>query len=136
MHLTAENSPLLSNNITSIGINQINGEVFFGTDKGIISMRGFATEGKDFCENTYVFPNPVRPDYEGIIAITGVMRDGNIKITDVSGTLVYETTAQGGQGLWDGRNFNGERVHTGVYLVFCSDDEGENTCITKLLFIN
>ncbi len=135
-HFTEDNSPLLSNNISTIGVDQQSGEVFFGTENGMISFRGYATEGKDFCENTYVFPNPVRPDYSGPIAITGVMRNGNIKITDVSGTLVFETTAQGGQGFWNGRNFNGEKAHTGVYLVFCSDADGENTCITKLLFIN
>jgi len=135
-HFTADNSPLLSDNITSIGIDQASGEVFIGTENGIISYRGEATEGKDRCENTYVFPNPVRPGYEGPIAITGVMANADIKITDVSGTLVYETTAQGGQGIWNGRTFNGEKVHTGVYLVFCSDAEGQNTCITKLLFIH
>jgi hypothetical protein len=135
-HFTAANSPLLSDRIASIGIDQANGEVFFGTDKGIVSYRGTATEGKDFCENTYVFPNPVRPGYEGPIAIAGLVRNGNVKITDISGTLVYETTAEGGQAIWHGRNFKGEKAHTGVYLVFVSDADGQNTCITKLLLVN
>ncbi|MFI5220548.1 MAG: two-component regulator propeller domain-containing protein [Bacteroidia bacterium] len=136
VHFTAENSPLLSNNIASISINQKTGEVFFATDRGIISMKGIATEGGEQCDSIYVYPNPVYNDYEGIIAIKGVMNNGNIKITDISGTLVYETTALGGQGIWDGKNFNGEKAHTGVYLVFCSDTDGKNTCISKLLLFN
>ena len=135
-HFTAENSPLLSNTIASIAINQKTGEVFFATNRGIISRKGIATEADEQCDNIYVYPNPVYSDYEGIIAIKGVMNNGNIKITDISGALVYETTALGGQGIWDGKNFNGERAHTGVYLVFCSDTDGKNTCITKLLLFN
>lgn len=136
VHFTAENSPLLSNYITSIAIDHKSGEVFIGTDRGIVSMRGKATEGGEQCENTYVFPNPVYPDYEGIITITGLINNGNVKISDISGTLVFETTALGGQAYWNGKNFNGEKAHTGVYLIFCSDVDGENTCITKLLLVN
>lgn len=136
LHFTTSNSPLLSNKIYTIAIDDKTGIVFFGTDRGIISYKSDAIEGKDFCENTYTYPNPVRPGYEGPIAITGLVSNGNVKITDVSGTLVYETTALGGQAIWNGRNFNGEKAHTGVYLVFCTDTEGQNTCITKILFIN
>jgi hypothetical protein len=135
-HFTAENSPLLSNSILSIAINQQTGEIFFGTERGIVSYKGDATEGGDKCENTYVYPNPVKHEYEGPIAITGLVKNGNVKITDISGTLVYETTALGGQAIWNGKNFAGTKAHTGVYLVFCSDEDGKNTCITKLLLIN
>jgi len=135
-HFTAENSPLLSNNILSMAINQNSGEVFIGTGRGIISYRSDAIEGDDRCHDTYVYPNPVYHDYEGPIAVKGVVSNGNIKITDISGTLVYETTALGGQAIWNGRNFKGEKAHSGVYLVFCSNEEGKNTCITKLLFFN
>ncbi len=135
-HFTAENSPLLSNRIQSIAIDELTGIVYFGTDRGIVAYRSDAVEGKDHCENTYVFPNPVRPDYSGPIAISGLMKNGNVKITDISGTLVYETTALGGQAIWSGKNFSGAKAQTGVYLVFCSDADGKNTCITKLLFIN
>lgn len=135
-HFTAEDSPLLSNNISCIAINQKSGEVFIGTDRGIISIRGFATEGDEVCKDTYVFPNPVYHDYAGAITIKGLITNSNVKITDVSGTLVYETTSLGGQAFWDGKNFKGEKAHTGVYLVFCSDSEGKNSCMTKLLLIN
>ncbi len=135
-HYTAENSPLLSDNITCIAINQKSGEIFFGTDHGIISLRGQATEGADKCADTYVFPNPVYHDYSGIITIQGLIANSDVKITDISGTLVYQTTSLGGQAFWDGKNFKGEKAHTGVYLVFCADQEGKNSCVTKLLFFN
>lgn len=135
-HFTEENSPLLSNDVSSIAINHQNGEVFFGTAKGIISYRSTATEGLEDFENVYAYPNPVRPDYDGPIAIKGLVQNVNVKITDISGSLVYEMQAEGGQAIWHGKNFRGERVHTGVYLVLCSNEDGSKTYITKILFIN
>lgn len=135
-HFTAENSPLLSNSVQSIAVNDNTGEVFFGTDKGIIAYRGGATEGGDDFGDVYVFPNPVRETYDGNITVTGLAKNVNVKITDIAGNIVFETTALGGQAIWNGRNFKGERVHTGIYLVFCTSEDGAKTHITKLLFIN
>jgi len=135
-HFTQENSPLLSNTITSIAINQKSGEVFFGTDQGLIAYQGDATAGSDKYQNVYVYPNPVRETYDGPITVTGLIENTDIKITDISGNLVFNTTSLGGQATWDGTNLNGNRVKTGVYLVFCNDESGEETHITKLLFIN
>jgi hypothetical protein len=135
-HFTEENSPLFSNNVLTTAVNEKTGEVFFGTDKGIVSFRGEATQGSDDFSQVYVFPNPVREDYEGIITVTGLVEDVNVKFTDISGNLVFETTALGGQAVWDGRNFRGERVHTGVYLIFCTSEDGTKTHVTKLLFIH
>ncbi|MCD4832438.1 MAG: T9SS type A sorting domain-containing protein [Bacteroidales bacterium] len=134
-HFTEGNSPLLSNRINDIGINHETGEIFFATDKGLISYRGSATMGSDEFRDVYVYPNPVREDYEGDITIRGLVSDVNVKITDISGNIVYETTAEGGQATWNGKNFSGSRVSTGVYLVFCSNEDGSKTHITKLLFI-
>ncbi|MEA3318135.1 MAG: T9SS type A sorting domain-containing protein [Bacteroidota bacterium] len=134
-HFTSENSPLLSNTITDIGINHESGEVFFSTDKGLISYRASATQGSDDFRNVYVYPNPVRPNYDGDITIRGLVSDVNVKITDISGNIVYETTANGGQATWNGENFSGQKVSTGIYLVFCSNEDGSKTFITKLLFI-
>lgn len=136
LNFTAENSPLLSNNILSISINQKNGEVFFGTDKGLISYQGEATGGNATYSNVYVYPNPVRETYNGPVTITGLIANTDVKITDISGNLVYKTTSLGGQAVWDGNNLNGNRVKTGVYLVFCNDESGEETHITKILFIH
>jgi ligand-binding sensor domain-containing protein len=134
-HFTAENSPLLSNKINNVAINHESGEVFFATDKGLVSYRGTATMGSEDFKDVYVYPNPVREDYEGDVTIRGLASDVNVKITDISGNIVYETDAEGGQASWNGRNFSGSRVSTGVYLVFCTNDDGSKTYITKLLFI-
>ena len=135
-HFTAENSPLFTNTVIDIKINSNTGEVFFVTDRGMISYRSDATKGSDEFGNVYVFPNPVREDYTGDIAITNLITDAIVKITDISGNLVYQTRAKGGQATWDGKNMRGMRVNTGVYLVFCSNDDGTKTFVTKLLFIH
>ncbi len=134
-HFDMFNSPLISNTIVDIAIDK-SGEVFIATDRGIMGYRGEATEADEHFEDVYVFPNPVRPGYTGLIAVTGLAEDVNVKFTDISGALVYETTAQGGQAVWDGNNFSGRRVNSGVYLVFCTDKDGSETFVTKLLFIN
>ncbi len=130
------NSPLLSNYILALAIDKQSGEVHIGTNRGVISLMGDAISGEGGCHDVLVYPNPVRENYAGPIAIKGLVPNGNVKITDVSGNLVYETTSLGTQAIWYGKNFKGEKAHTGVYLVFSTDEEGKNTCITKLLFIN
>ena len=134
-HFTEDNSPLLSNDIIDIAIND-DGEVFFGTSEGIISFKGYATPGGPTNNDVYAYPNPVREDFSGVIAIRGLVRDASVKITDINGTLIYSTQAEGGQAIWDGKNFDGRRAHTGVYLVFSSNDDGSETLVTKILFIN
>jgi len=135
-NFNSENSPLLSNSITSIAIDDKTGEVFFGTDKGIISYRASATGPSENYESVYVYPNPVRESFTGDIAITGLLENTTVKITDLNGNLVFETVSLGGQAMWDGQNFSGERVSTGVYLVFCSNEDGTLSHVTKLLFIH
>jgi len=133
---TAENSPLLSNNVKCIAIDNQSGEVYFGTEKGIISFRSDATVGNNSFGEVYAFPNPVKPEYEGPIVIKGMANDALVKITDIAGNLVYETTSLGGQAVWDGKRFDGKRPQTGVYLVFCVNEDASETVITKILFIN
>jgi hypothetical protein len=132
-HFTEENSPLLSNTITGIAINDRTGEVFFGTDKGIVSYRGDATAGGETCDGYLVFPNPVKHDYHGPIAISGLVDNADVRITDISGTLVFHTKANGGEATWNGNNFKGERAHSGVYLIYATNDDGSATCVTKVL---
>ena len=134
-HFTSENSPLFSNKVIDIEINDVTGEAFFATDKGLISFRSGATKGNDDFSEVLVFPNPVKPYYDGPITIKGLITDAVVKITDISGNLIYETVALGGQAVWDGRSFEGKKAHTGVYLVFCSDEDGNLTHVTKLLFV-
>lgn len=134
-HFTTANSPLFSNKVLDVEVNEATGEVFFATDKGLISFRGEATKGQSSFSEVLVFPNPVKPDYEGLITIKGLMTDAVVKITDISGNLIYETQAIGGQATWDGRSFEGAKAQTGVYLIFCSDDDGNATRVAKLLFV-
>jgi len=134
-HFTIDNSPLFSNNISDITINPKNGEVFIGTEKGLLSFRSDATSGSTIQSTTKVFPNPVRETYNGIIAISGLVTDANIKITDIDGNLVFEDFAKGGQVSWSGKNKNGNRISTGVYVVFSTDINGIEKIVSKILFI-
>jgi len=135
-HFTSQNSPLPNDVITDIAINHQTGEVFFGTGAGLISYMGDATVGLTEYSNVYVYPNPVRETYDGPIVISGLIENTDVRITDISGDLVYQTKSLGGQAIWDGLNQNKHRCKTGVYLVFMTDETGEKTKITKLLFIH
>jgi hypothetical protein len=133
---TFENSPLLSNTINSLTLDGVSGELFIGTDVGICSFRTDATTGNETFGHVYAFPNPVEHDYTGTIAVSGLVRDADVKITDVSGNIVYSTVAKGGTAVWNGNLFSGERAATGVYLVFSTNADGSQTQVTKILFIN
>jgi hypothetical protein len=135
-NFTTANAPLLSNNVMEIGIDESSGEVFFGTEKGLISYMGDASEGAKGYGNVEIFPNPVRPDFTGSVSIRGLIDNSTVKVTDISGQLVYETTSSGGFASWDGRSMNGRRVSTGVYLIFAANKDGSQTHVGKLLFIN
>ena len=135
-NFTTENSPLLSNNVLSIAVNNRNGEVFIGTDKGLVSYRSDAILGGSTHKNVKVFPNPVQPDYEGQIAVSGLVANAFVKITDIAGNLVYQTRADGGQANWNGKDYKGKRVNTGIYLILTTDELGVETFVSKLLFIN
>ncbi len=134
-HFSRQNSPLLSNHITDIAIDPATGEVYFGTVSGVVSFRGDASEPHSAFDAVYVFPNPVRENYDGPVTIAGLVRDSIVKITDISGNLVYETVSLGGQAIWDGRDFRGRRVHTGIYMVFISSPDGSQSHVTKLMYI-
>lgn len=139
LHYTVENSPLPDDNITAITIDNNLGEVYVMTNKGLVSFRIEAIDGKSYNEQSvFAFPNPVRPDYLGSIAIKGVASDANIKITDIEGKLVFEGKALGGQAIWDGKDLSGNRASSGVYLVYStgtSDLENPDAIVTKLVFI-
>jgi len=135
-HFTTENSPLLSNTITDVEINHKTGELFISTDKGLMSFRNDATSSENNISELTIFPNPVRENYTGIISISGLAYESNVKITDVGGNLVFETNSEGGTAVWDGTDFNNMRVGTGVYLVFSSDKYAREKAMGKILFIH
>ncbi len=136
LKFTTENSPLPSNQITSIAIDDNTGEVFIGTLAGMVSYQGDAMATCKDCKEALVYPNPVRPEYEGPIAIKGLAENAYVKITDVSGTLVYQGKANGSQMIWNGKGYNGTRAKSGVYLVFSSTDLGKERRVAKILIVN
>ncbi len=134
-HFTTSNSPLPSNNVNDVDINQSTGEVFFATTKGMVSFKGTAiSESKDL-SNVIVYPNPVRPEYSGTVKITGVLDKANIKITDIEGNLVYEVISEGGSIEWDTTAFGKYKVATGVYMIFISAQDGIETKVKKVMII-
>jgi hypothetical protein len=133
---TEENSPMLSNDVRKIAIDGRSGEVYFATSKGICSFRSTATEGGSKNENVVVFPNPVPPGYSGTIGIKGLVNNAIVKITEMNGRLVYQTRAAGGQAVWDGKDYKGRKISTGVYLVLVSNDERTEKTAARIVFIN
>jgi hypothetical protein len=131
-----DNSPMFSNSLSGIGINEESGEVFLATSLGLLSFKGTATSGFSEYTDVYVYPNPVRPEYDGPVTVTGLVENSIVKITDISGNLVYETTSLGGQAIWNGKNFSGRRVASGVYLVFLATEDGSKSHMTKLIFLH
>lgn len=129
------NSSLLGNNVRNIAIHPQTGEVFFATTNGICSYRGTATEAGEFQESALVFPNPVYPNYKGQIAIKNVPTNSIIKITELNGKLVYQTKANGNQAVWNGLNYNNQKIAAGVYLVFAKTQDGTEKLVTKVVII-
>lgn len=134
-NFNVDNSPLPDNGIRSIEVNHLTGEVFFGTNRGIISYRSDATRTVEPHSDIKVFPNPVKPGYDGAIVVSGLVQDADVKITNISGDVVFVTRAAGGSVSWYGNDISGNRVATGVYLVFSADQTGEETAVAKIVFI-
>jgi flagellar hook assembly protein FlgD len=131
-----ENSPLISNTIICMALNETTGELYIGTDKGLVSYQGDAPRGTTDFSDVYVYPNPVRESFTGDITITGLLKDTDVRITDIAGNLVYKGISLGRNLTWDGRNLNGKKVSTGVYIIFCAGPSGEKSHLTKLLVIH
>lgn len=130
------NSPLPSNRINDFGINNQTGEVFIATEFGLASFGSDATQGAENHDELKAYPNPVRPDYSGVISITGLVEGSFVKITDTKGILVHEGFALGGKYVWNGNDFNGRRAKTGVYFIFSSNPDGTEKAPTKIAFVN
>lgn len=132
---TETNSALLGNKIYQIVIQKLTGEIFFFTNNGICSFRGTATEPTIEKQKPLVFPNPVPPGYSGSIAIRNLPENSWIKITELDGRLVYQARSLGGQAIWNGKNYKGEKVSSNVYLVFILDQYNTQQLSTKIFFI-
>ena len=134
-HFTTENSPLPSNQINSLAINQITGEVFIGTEKGLVSYMSDATEGSEDYSNVYAYPNPVRPEHGDKVTIVGLMDESNVKITDIRGNIIYQGKSAGGTFTWNCCKKGGRRVATGVYLVLSATPEAKESVVTKIMVV-
>jgi hypothetical protein len=135
-HFTMSNSPLISDNIIDLEINHTTGEVFVITDKGMMSYRSDASYEDATYSDVHVFPNPARPDFDGVITIQGIRFDSDVKITDVAGNLVYQTRSNGGTATWDGKKVNGEKVSSGVYLIWTASNINKGRFVGKVVVVN
>ena len=135
-HFTKDNSPLPSDRVFDLDVDPETGRVYFVTSKGLVSFIGNATEGGDDFSKVFAYPNPVRPGFDGDIYIKGLTDKTNVKITDINGNLIFETTSQGGQAVWNGRSLSGYKASSGVYLVFAVSKDGTDTAVTKILIVN
>jgi hypothetical protein len=134
-HFDSRNSPLFSDEIRSVAVVPWNGEVFFATSRGLLSYKSDATEASASLDKMFVWPNPLRESYEGDVTVDGLMEGTDVRITDITGNLVFHTVSAGGRAVWNARKANGQRVSTGVYLIFCSSRETGTSKIIKLLVI-
>lgn len=134
-HFTIDNSPLPSNVVNDIAIDGITGEVYIATTKGMVSYKGTSTDAKENLDNVYVYPNPVRPEFTGTVKITGLIDKATVKIADIEGNLVYETTTEGGTIEWDTTAFGKYKVASGVYMIFISAEDGVETKVKKVMII-
>ena len=160
-HFTKDNSPLPSNSITDISLDPNNGIVYIATVKGMLSFRAGGSKPEETLEDAFVYPNPVRPEYNILgfndlndinkgIKISGLTENVNIKITDIEGNLVaeaqsninlrsssanYNFAIDGGTAVWNGKNLGNSIVRTGVYLVMISDLDSFETKVLKVLIV-
>jgi hypothetical protein len=136
-HFTIENSKILSNNIESIAINPTTGEVFFGTDKGLCSFISDATEINEemTTDNVWAYPNPVNPGYTGLITVTGLSYNADVKILSSSGVLITEGKSNGGSFTWDGYDRKGNKVASGIYMVVTAKSNGDKGTVCKIAIV-
>lgn len=136
-HFTTSNSPLLSNGIQSLAINNNTGEVYIATDKGLCSYMSDAsnTNTEMTTDNVWAYPNPVKPDYTGLISITGLSFDSDVKIVSANGTLVNQGRSTGGTYTWNGCDLKGKKVASGIYMVETATSEGTKGTVCKIAII-
>lgn len=137
-HFTVDNSPLLSNNINDLAIDGATGEVFIATDRGLVSFCSDATDGAESFERdaVHAFPNPVSPDYDGIVTVNGLMDASQVTILSSNGHVVAAGTSLGGTFTWNVRDASGRRVPTGIYHVLAASSDGRQGIVTRILVVN
>jgi streptogramin lyase len=135
LRFNKSNSPLPSDNVQDIAIDDLSGRVYFATINGLVAFDGSSTAPRDDLENVYAFPNPVRPGFTGNVTIDGLTSNANVKITDIEGNLVFETTSEGGSVLWDTSAFGQYKVASGVYMVLITTADAFETKVSKIMIV-
>lgn len=135
LRFTKDNSPLPTNNVQDIAIDPESGVVYFATTQGLVAYRGNAKAPRDNLDLLRAYPNPVRPGFNGNVIIDGLTSQANVKITDITGSLVYETVSQGGSIQWDTTAFGKYKVRSGVYLIMVTTDDSSETKVAKVMII-
>ncbi len=135
LNFTEENSPLPSKNVIDLALDPISGEIFVLTENGLLSYRSDATEASEDFSEIRIFPNPIRPDYQGVMTISGLRENTTIKITDAAGRLIYETKSNGGTASWDVQNPQGNRANAGIFMVFCIAEDGLESFVGKVAVV-
>jgi hypothetical protein len=136
-HFTTENSLLLDDIVESIAVNNNTGEVFFGTSKGLCSYMSDATSAVEKMEknDVYAFPNPVPPDYNGLITVRGLSMNADVRILTISGKLVAKGRSNGGTFTWNGRDLQNKRVASGVYMIATATSDGKRGVVAKVAVV-
>ena len=135
-HFTKENSPLPTNSVRSLAYEPQSGKIYMGTPNGLVAFQGNAYSPSENLKEVEVYPNPIRPNYTGLLTVRGLQTDCVVKITDIVGNAVFETTTTGGSIHWDLRSFSGKRVRSGVYLIFVATNDGLESAVEKVMIIN
>lgn len=135
LRFNKSNSPLPSDNVQDIAIDDLSGRVYFATINGLVAFDGSSTAPRDNLEDVYAYPNPVRPGFTGNVTIDGLTSNANVKITDIEGNLVFETTSEGGSVLWDTSAFGQYKVASGVYMVLITTDDALETKVSKIMIV-
>lgn len=137
-HFTTENSPLPSNTVYDICIDNNSNMVYFATERGLCSYASDATQPSEEMtkDNVYAYPNPVTPEYTGKITIVGLSFNADVKIVTSNGALVNQGRSTGGSYQWDGRDLKGKRVASGVYMVQAATETGDKGVVCRIAVVN
>ena len=135
-HFTTTNSPMPSDCVLSLAADEQTADIYIGTAKGLVSYRSDASAPSQNFSTAYAYPNPVRPNYQGVLTIQGLMDNTTVYIADAAGNVIARTHSNGGTAIWDLKNSSGQRVRSGVYSIFCNTADGQNHAVIKVLVMN
>ncbi len=132
---TKDNSPLPSDSVNELSYESATGTVFMATAMGMVSYRSGSSQPESALNKIRVFPNPVNPAFDGTVAISGLVDDAELRLTDINGRLVNRLKSVGGTATWNLLDINGQQIATGVYLVFATSRDGKSGIVGKIVVV-